>query len=156
MPWIVGAAILHTSGSITVFGALIQEKTIANTIAAWSGAIVNVLLTILLIPQFGLGGAAIGMFAAEFTFTFILWNFTVRWSDLRFDNRAILTTLISYIVTSGLILWIAKTIEPPFVSLSLRLAALIGASFVVLYHCIDQQAIDAIRSMIRRSNAVPV
>ncbi|MEM7125477.1 MAG: oligosaccharide flippase family protein [Chloroflexota bacterium] len=156
IPWIVGAAILHTSGSITVFGALIQEKTIANTIAAWSGAIVNVLLTILLIPQFGLGGAAIGMFAAEFVFTFILWNFTVRWSDLRFDNKAILTTLICYIVTSGLILWIAQTVNSPFISLSLRLAALMGASLVVLYHCVDRQAVDAIRTMIKRTNAVPV
>ena len=41
MPWVLGAAILHVSASITGLGVSISEKTHLYSIAAWSGLLIH-------------------------------------------------------------------------------------------------------------------
>jgi O-antigen/teichoic acid export membrane protein len=149
IPWIVGATILHVAGSMTGLGVLIGEKTYANSVAAWSGAILNLLLAVALIPNFGIWGAAIGTFVAELAFTTILWHFTIRYSDIRFDSKVLLTVLTCYVTTAILTLSVAETMESPLLSLIIRLALLAGAMIVIATQTIDEPAQRAIRATIK-------
>lgn len=146
IPWIVGAAISHASGQITNIGVLISEKTYANSIAAWSGAIVNVGLAIFLIPIFGLWGAAIGMFVAELMFSGILWRFSMRFTNIRFDRKRIILILSLYISTSAVIQAFATYIENPTLSPFARLLVAAIVIGYIMHLTLDQEARDLIKT----------
>jgi O-antigen/teichoic acid export membrane protein len=148
IPWIVGAAILHGSGNIINLGVLISEKTYANSLAAWSGALLNIGIAIILIPLFGFSGAAIGAFIAEITFVGILWYYTAHKSTIRFDRRAIMISLFTYIVSSIVMISLSSAVSNLWLSLSLRLLILGGSVLLVLSQTIDRGARRAIRSII--------
>jgi O-antigen/teichoic acid export membrane protein len=147
IPWILGAIILHASGPITTMGILISEKTYASSIAAWCGALLNVLLALLLIPVFGIWGAAIGTFMAELSFTTILWYFTSRYSSIRFPKKSLIIVLICYMVTSISLIWLAETAQATF-SLIFRALVFGGAVFLIATQTLDKQAQRFIRSAV--------
>lgn len=100
IPWIIGAQILHGAASMTNLGTVISKKTIGNSIAAWIGAIVNITLGFILIPIYGIAGAAIGSFVAEFIFMAVLWFISVRLTSVRYNRMVIFTVLVVYILLS--------------------------------------------------------
>ncbi|MFC1936377.1 lipopolysaccharide biosynthesis protein [Chloroflexota bacterium] len=147
MPWFIGSIILHDAGSITGLGILISEKTYASSIASWSGAILNVILATLLIPLYGINGAAIGTFLAEMTFAGIQWYFTVRFSDIKFSLSTVISVLFYYISSAILLLWVAKAIQPWWISLSIRLIILTIAALLIINHSIDKKTRETLKSM---------
>ena len=96
IPWLLGAKILHGAASFTNLGTVISKKTSANSIAAWTGAILNVGFGLLLIPKYGISGAAIGSFVAEFVFFSILWFVTIRLTTVKFNVWVVGSTLLIY------------------------------------------------------------
>jgi O-antigen/teichoic acid export membrane protein len=96
IPWLLGASILHGAASFTNLGTVISKKTIANSIAAWTGAVLNVGLGLLLIPKYGIAGAAIGSFVAEFVFFSILWFVTNRLASVKFNVWIVASILLVY------------------------------------------------------------
>lgn len=103
IPWLIGAKILHGAASMTNLGTVISKKTIGNSIAAWSGAIVNVCLGLILIPIYGISGAAIGSFVAELIFMSILWYISLKLTSVRYNTSLILLMIIIYVILSIII-----------------------------------------------------
>jgi O-antigen/teichoic acid export membrane protein len=150
IPWIVGATILHASGTITTMGILISEKTYAASIAAWGGAVLNILLAVVLIPAFGIKGAAIGTFVAELVFTSMLWYFTVRYTKILFDRKPMIVVLICYVLTANVLLWLTENIEPLYISLTCRIAVVGIAIVLIAYQTTDRTARSNLRSFVFR------
>lgn len=104
LPWIIGAKIFHAAGNITNLGMLVSKKTFGNSIAAWIGASVNIVLSLILIPKFGIFGVAIGTFFAELIFASTLMYFSFKTAEVRFDIRNVSFMVLIYCITSILLL----------------------------------------------------
>jgi len=130
IPWLLGAQVLHGSASITNLGMLVTRKTFGNSVAAWIGALLNIAIGLMLIPNFGIWGAAIGMFIAELAFTSLLWRFSIKSGPIRFDAGTAFSLLGIYIASSVLMLGVFELVEGGRLSVTLRvtlfLLALIG------------------------------
>jgi O-antigen/teichoic acid export membrane protein len=120
IPWLIGAQIFHGSSSITNLGMLVSKRTFGNSIAAWTGAVVNIGLGVLLIPVFEIWGAAIGSFLAELIFTGMLWRFSARAASIQFDTWTIFWILIGYLITSSTVIAVYEFVENPVQSFVFR------------------------------------
>ena len=74
-------------------GIYIEEKTKYFPLVTFSGAVVNVLVNILLIPLFGIMGAAIATFAAYFVMAFSLYFFSQKFYPIKYEYKKILLIL---------------------------------------------------------------
>lgn len=148
IPWLIGALILQGSGSITNIGTLISKRTFGNSIAAWTGAAVNAGLGLLLIPHIGIWGAALGSFLAAAIFTGMLWRFSVRLAEVRFDTRNVLCILGCYVVTCSAIIAAYEFIGDPVQSLVIRLLLLTAALSVIVFLTVDVSIVRTLRAVI--------
>ncbi|MBU0506255.1 MAG: oligosaccharide flippase family protein [bacterium] len=132
IPWLVGAAVFHGAANIVNLGASITEKTFINTIASWTGFIVNIIISMSLINWLGILGAAIGMFAAEIIFNVLLWRNTEKFLDIKYDRKMGVHVLFVYTVFSFLIIGTTWALDDFYVlSLISRLiVAVCSISFV--------------------------
>jgi O-antigen/teichoic acid export membrane protein len=139
LPWLVGAQILQGSANITNIGMLITKRTGGNSIAAWMGAVLNVLIAVVLIPRIGLAGAAIGMFISAFVFTTTLMVFSMKVAAVRFDRVRAALIVGLYLIGSTAMVAIGQHVESEPRSLALRAAALI-LLLVILAFVVDARA----------------
>ena len=137
IPWVVGALILHGSGRITNLGMLITKRTYGNSVAAWTGAIANIAIGLILIPYIGIWGAAIGSFIAELIFTTILLRYTTRLSEVRFDTIKIVWVLLAYIIYSISLIIVFEFINNPVFSIFLRVGLLITGCIIIIRLVVD-------------------
>jgi O-antigen/teichoic acid export membrane protein len=100
LPWLVGAAVLHHSAAFTTLGVLVSERTAGISWASAAGIGINLGFGLLLIPRWGIAGAAVGSFLAELAYTGLMWRVSLRSSSVRFDTRAALETLGVYVAGS--------------------------------------------------------
>lgn len=132
VPWLIGAIILNGSGSLTNLGMLLSKRTHGNSIAASTGALVNISMTLVLIPRIGIAGAAIGAFVASFVFTAMLWWFSKRFHDIRLDlDRSVYVVLV-YIAHITIVLVSYDVYGITWTSVVVRLLSLSIAVFVVI------------------------
>lgn len=129
LPWIMGGIILHGSGNITSFGIVMAEKTSRNSLAAWTGALLNIGLAFLLVPVIGLKGVAIGFFCAEGIFTILLTAYTYRLHSLRFDLKQVAVILGVYVLAAFAVSHLIEKSD----DLLLRYAVGLGAALFLLY-----------------------
>jgi O-antigen/teichoic acid export membrane protein len=104
IPWIIGAKVFHGAASFTGLGTVVSKRTGVNSIAAWSGAIVNLILGFSLVPVIGIKGAAIGSFVAELLFMLLLWRYTYRTVGIKFNVKLATAVILIYISISLLII----------------------------------------------------
>jgi len=149
IPWLIGSAILHRSAALTKLGMVVGEKTAGISVASWIGVTLNFVIALFLIRAFGVAGAAIGSFVAELVFTSLLWRFSVQKSDVRFDTRAILVVLLSYIVCSILLLVVAETVAGPM-SIIYRAGLVLVAIGLIGYQTIDESVLRFLGLLSRR------
>ena len=97
LPWLVGAAILHASAVLTNVGPLAERETAALSRAALLALAINLSVALVLIPRFGIAGAAIGVFAANLAYTTALWRASARVVEHGFAGRAALRALVVYV-----------------------------------------------------------
>lgn len=126
LPWLVGATFLHVASEITILGALVSEKSYVSSIGAWTGAVSNVGLTLLLVPKLGFVGAGIGQFTAELLFVAITWRFTLKYSNLRFSTLRVLLILTTFVSFSALFIYSRLEMEN-----SIQVSRLLTGAFVV-------------------------
>lgn len=103
LPWLLGAFVIHGSGTLAALGASIQKKTEINMLAALIGASLNLFLSIFLVRRYGIVGAAYGSFVAELTFVAILIFFS-RKVGIAFNNFKLILSILIYIITSATII----------------------------------------------------
>ena len=138
IPWVVGASILHGSGNISNIGILISKKTYAYSIAAWAGAVMNILLVLILIPLLGIGGAALGAFFAEIIYTGILCYYSKRFSDMRFNLKAIAYTLIIYFIASVLLLFVSENLQIVWLSSIIKITIFVISFLIMINRAIEK------------------
>ena len=101
IPWLVGAQVLLGAASITNAGTLASGKTGANSIAAAIAAAIGISLSLVLVPRFGLDGAAAGAFLAALTFAAVLPVLSRRSADIRFNAASASLLLAIYVAASA-------------------------------------------------------
>jgi O-antigen/teichoic acid export membrane protein len=137
VPWLAGAQVLAGSGSFTNLGMLISKRTFGNSVAAWTGAGLNVIVCLILIRYIGIRGAAVGSFLASLTFTTMLWRFSIKVADVRFETGAIACIFGLYVVAATLILILYATLANGALSVLVRTLVLVTASaatYCVTFH----------------------
>jgi O-antigen/teichoic acid export membrane protein len=149
IPWLIGSAVLHRSATLTRLGMMVSEKTVGMSVASAIGTILNVVIALFLIQAFGVAGAAIGSFVAELVFTSLSWWFSTRTSDVRFDTRAILVVLLSYIVCSILLLVVAEMVAGPM-SIIYRVGLVLVTIGLIGYQIIDESVLRFLGLLSRR------
>lgn len=149
VPWLVGAHILHGSGNFTNLGMLISKNTFGNSIAASIGAISNVAIGLILIPYYGIWGAAIGSFVAGLIFTSLLCRYSMRICDVRFDLLKLFGILLCYVVACVAFNLTYEIIGGQAQSLILRTLLLITAIGIILSLSLDASAFRTIRSIVK-------
>jgi O-antigen/teichoic acid export membrane protein len=149
VPWLVGSAILHRSGSLTKLGITVSEKTVGISLSSAVGVVLNVAIAFVLIPRFGIAGAAIGHFLGELAFTSLLWWFTIRCSNVRFDTKSVLAVLILYVVGSILLLLISETVKGAM-SLLYRSVLVVVFLGLIAYLTVDKPTLQLLQLTIRR------
>lgn len=118
LPWFIGAQGIHAAASITNLGVILSERSYINSIVAAIGAAANVSLGIILIPRFGLQGAAVGGFVAAAIFTLSLYGATQWLAGRILRGRAAAAVLALYTVLA----WFASVALPKTSPLDATLA----------------------------------
>ena len=148
VPWVAGAAIMQASIEFSAIGAVLREKTLAMSAAAWTGAALNILLGITLIPLFGINGAAIGGFTAAMVTNVILVVNTSRKTTVNLDGKVLISVLGIYIVGSIALVWFSDAYGQGLLPLLMRLTIFFCLSALLLVITVDKAAYKAIRSAI--------
>ena len=146
VPWVAGAAIMQASLDFSSIGAIISEKTLPMSIAAWTGAVINILIGLTLIPIFGISGAAIGSFIAAMTANMLLIANTSRVSSINMDKKVLISIFGIYVVGSLTLLWLSETYGEGGLPLLLRISIFVLLALILLTITIDKKAYMAIRS----------
>ena len=133
VPWLAGAQVLQGSASITNLGMLISKRTFGNSVAAWAGAVANIIVCLALIPALGFQGAAFGAFVAAGIFTGLLWRYSAREANLRFDTKAICATVGCFVIACTAILWIYRSDWTLSASRYARALVVLSASAAMLF-----------------------
>ena len=149
VPWLIGAIALHQSASLTNLGMLVSEKTAGISFASWISVMLNIIISLFLIQVFGIAGAAIGSFIAELVFTALLWRFSIQKSDVRFNTKAILIMLFTYIAGVILLLLITAEIDGTL-SIIARTLLLFVAIFIVARQTINTDQWAALKVSLNR------
>lgn len=150
LPWLVGAAILHQSAVITTLGPFVKRETGVLTTAPTIGVVVNVSLALVLIPRFGIGGAAIGMFSSTLVYTGLLWRRSVRDAGIPFDGSTAAVAIVTYVAASTALLAAWHALDP-VASFVTRMGVALAASAILLPRTLDSQAWSLLRSLARRA-----
>ncbi len=147
IPWLIAAAILHGTSAFTNLGMAVKKKTFGNTKAAWMGAIVNISLSVILIPLLGIWGAAIGSLAGSLIFTTLLYRFSKRVTNVQFDVNKLLGVLAVYLVSAVIFLIVCDRVVDDVTSLVMRSLLLICSASLVVYLLADTQLYKVVRSL---------
>ena len=146
LPWLIGAAILHQSVSITTLGPQAQRQTGVLSSTATLGMLANVALGFALIPRFGIGGAAIGSFVASLLHTTLLWRRSVADAGIPFDTATPLVAVATYAVASTALLAAWSGLDGPASTLA-RVGIATAASAVLVPRSLDAQAWNLLRQL---------
>lgn len=148
IPWLIGASIINGAGNLINLGTILSEKTIANSIASWTGFLINLILTLVLVREFGIKGAALGTFVASLVSKSILWLKSVRLVNLKFKTHKILLVLAVYIVASLLTLYIGS--DPIDKGLGIRALIMMISLILITIICIDSEDVGWIKSFVKK------
>jgi len=153
IPWLLGGDVLHHSQAFVRLGMEIGERTSRISIASWTGMIINVLLALALVQTFGIAGAAIAFLVAEFVATGLMWRFSKKTSDVRFDTAPLVIVFLTYVVASTLFLVVTHFMTGAL-SLACRLAILAAALVVILSRTMDEAVWRSVRRWTKRARVV--
>lgn len=149
LPWLVGAAILHHSVSITTLGPVETRETGILSTAPVLGMLLNVALAAILIPLLGIGGAAIGMFASTLLYTGLLWRRSVSTGGIPFDGAKASAAIVTYALASLALLTAWRELDDT-ASLAVRLGVALAATAFLVPRTLDAQAWNLLRTLSQR------
>lgn len=143
IPWIIGAASMEASRSITSIGVSISERSHLNFYAASFGVCTNITLALVLIPILGIRGAVIGSFVSQLFFTSSLVYFSMRHAKIDFMPQKLLIIVVIYSITALVMNLISEFIQcQPFHKFYLSLRFVLLFVSVLLIIKISQQILS--------------
>ena len=149
LPWLVGAAILHQSAAITTLGPIVKRETGILATAPVIGMLLNVALALVLIPRFGIGGAAIGMFVSTLVHTGLLWRRSVHDAGIPFDGATAAAAVATYALASLGLLMAWRELDA-MASFAARMGIALAATAFLVPRTLDAQAWNLLRTLSRR------
>lgn len=149
IPWLVGAAVLHGSASITNIGMLISKRTSGNSVAALIGMGLNLAMGLLLIPKYGIIAAAAGTFVGELVFTSLLMYYSFRTASVRFAFVRAAIGVCVFITCAILMLTVTAQLSGA-ASIGLRLLLFIASSMILLALFYTKQDTARIQRMVTK------
>ncbi len=144
---VVGGIIIQGAFHIIFIGAMIAEKSYVVTISSLAGIMVNVVLMQLLIPEFGIMGAAIAFFATFVVSSTICYLYSQKFFYINFELRKICWIFSLYV---GVIMCSLYTnaIEQTAISYFLKTLTMFFFLFGVYVTAIDKNEIAFTRELI--------
>jgi O-antigen/teichoic acid export membrane protein len=127
VPFIISGVMISSMHFLFFSGLLIQKKSVTLLFINLSGGILNIILNFLLIPRFGILGAA---YATLVTYIFILlvtYNISSKYLKINIDWKLISKVLIISIIMVVLIISIGSTTDSLILDLFLK--TIIGIMF---------------------------
>ena len=106
LPWLVGAAVMHHSLSISSLGVIVSERTRHLASGSVLCVLSNVAISIPLIHTIGVTGAAIGTFIAQFGLSFLMLNRSNRESGVAFQLRGFLWPTAIFVIAAPATLYL--------------------------------------------------
>lgn len=104
LPILLLGVIVYGSSTIVNIGMMVSGKTEWNSYASFIGLFLNIFLTIILIPMFGIHGAAWGTLLSSLSFILILSWRSKRELGINFLNFRLLVLISSYLLISKLLI----------------------------------------------------
>ncbi len=105
-----------------------QKKLIWATL---SGAIVNIVLNLILIPKYSLYGAAVASVITQFLIFFLLFIFTLKFTPIRFPDLKFLTVLATVMVSGAAMFFILSRHQIYNLNIFLSITIGISAYFII-------------------------
>jgi O-antigen/teichoic acid export membrane protein len=133
--WMVGATVVNGAGSFVTVGAMVAEKTSVHVKGAMTGAVAALGLMAVLIPFFGLEGAAVAVFVGTLAGAVSLYHMSQRHFRVAYAGGRILALIALYALLQGVLLRWAATLHgaaSPLVRLVLLLAFAAAACLLLL------------------------
>lgn len=112
-------------------GIYIEEKTKYFPIVTGTGAIVNVIVNLLLIPVWGIMGAAVATLAAYMVMAYGLFYFSQKFYKIEYEFAKIARIILLLFATTGVYYYVYYNIGLIFVYKLIILAGFIGALFAL-------------------------
>lgn len=148
IPWIIGAKIIHYGGAIINLGTTVTGKTIANSISEWTGLIVNICISLILVQYIGVIGPAIALFVGQLISKSILWIRSERLLQIKFDKSFAIKSIGIYVVTSIIIVVISNRMGATnWDSIILRFIILLIAVIVITKISIDDYLLEILNKI---------
>mgnify|MGYP003898979061 FL=1 len=108
--------LIATSNVIGIQYLLPTNKTREFTISVTSGAIVNLLMNLVLIPKFGAIGACLGTLSAELTVTLVQYKYINKDVDIRYYFEGIKKYIITGVIMLLVVKMIGYTLNPNIIT----------------------------------------
>ena len=112
-------------------GIYIEEKTKFFPIVTGAGAVVNVIVNLLLIPVFGIIGAAIATLAAYMVMAGGLFYYSQKYYPIQYETGKITRVLLLIFFTCGIYYYLLYTVGLIFVYKVILLVGFFGMLFVL-------------------------
>ena len=149
IPWLMGAAILHGSSQFTNLGLTVSKKTFGNSKAAIIGAVVNVALALILIPTFGIWGAALGSFLSSLVFTSMLYYLSQIQVQIDLGIKRASLVLVVYVLSALVFVWFQENMANS--SLFYRAMLFLGVTFLVGWLTLREE-LKSLRALLGKRN----
>ncbi len=131
IPYIAGSQFFYGLGWILFAGLAVKEKSLFIGVMTMAGAILNIVLNLLLIPVYGMTGAAIATLISFFVMflgyaIYVQFNLPLNWPYARFVLMMAIS-LIAFFVTTLI------ELEPLWADLVLNAAICIVTALLLVY-----------------------
>ena len=148
--WIVGATILQGAGTFVTVGAMVAERTWIHLAGSAVGGVAALLAMLLLVPAWGLHGAAIGAFAGALLGRLATYRLSQQVYPLSYDGHRIIMTIVLFIVMQALLLPLADAL-PAGVPVLNRIFVLVVCLAVTGLLLLDEKDWRKLRVMVNWS-----
>jgi O-antigen/teichoic acid export membrane protein len=152
IPWIIGSFIISYSGRIVNISTAISENTIHNSSAELIGFIFNILISYLLILNFGIYGAGISLFISQIISKIFILKVSENYTEIKFNQSAISFLILLYVVHSIGFILITYFITDNIVSIIIRYIFGILLFYCVIIKTMDDIFVNRIKEYIKEKN----
>jgi O-antigen/teichoic acid export membrane protein len=149
VPIILFAYLINGIYVIFSAGIYIEEKSLYVPFITGGGAAINIITNILLIPVFGIYGAALATLAAYLVMAIGYFIVTQKFYHIYYEWDKILKIFIGLLLTA--VIYYLYTFESYYIALAEKLVLLTAFILYLYFIAVDRKEIKLIRSKLKES-----